>query len=229
MRCHSIPSKTMNIIPIMHKGVKDLTGQRFGCLVVISFAYSKGKAYWNVVCDCGCKSVKNGGKMVIRASSFQCCSHKCPLFLARISNSSTRHGVWSHPLYRVWVNMNDRCSNPKYKCYKDYGGRGIHVCAEWKDSVNAFIQDMGPTWVAGLQLDRINNNEGYSPANCQWVTRRENMANRRNSVLTAVQISTASHHGISISALRRRIKRGWPIHAATTQSPAKGKRSPYSK
>ena len=75
--------------------------------------------------------------------------------------------------------MKYRCYNLKDKSYKNYGGRGIKVCDRWVDSPDNFYQDMAPTWKPGLELDRINNNDDYSPENCKWSTKSEQALNRR--------------------------------------------------
>lgn len=88
--------------------------------------------------------------------------------------------ISDHVLYGVWENMLTRCTNPNNHGYKNYGGRGIKVCDRWKKFTN-FYADMNETYVEGLQLDRIdNNNKGYSSTNCRWVTRSQNSKNRRN-------------------------------------------------
>jgi len=83
-----------------------------------------------------------------------------------------KHGMSRAPIYRVWAAMITRCSDPKYKKYKYYGGRGITVCDRWLRFEN-FYEDMGER-PSGLQIDRIDNDKGYSPDNCRWVTAKEN-------------------------------------------------------
>lgn len=83
----------------------------------------------------------------------------------------------NHPLYQTWVGMRARCNNTNYKQYKDYGGRGIKVCSRWDDFWK-YVQDMGPR-PPGYVMDRINNDEGYIPINCRWVSKQESNSNRR--------------------------------------------------
>jgi hypothetical protein len=224
------PTSTTSPLRKKRQRFRDLSGQRFGHLAVVSLScVTDGYAHWNVVCDCGRECVKQSSRLTNRRHPAQFCSVKCPIFQKHLSDAVTKHGLHKHPIYKAWRNTKERCYNPKYAYYRNYGGRGIEVCEKWRDSFDAFYEDMWPTWQRGLQLDRVNNDGDYAPENCKWSTPLENTANRRNSVLTAVQISTARRHGISISALRDRIKKGWPIPEATTQAPIRGKRSPYSK
>ena len=88
------------------------------------------------------------------------------------------HGVTKHRLYYIWFGLVDRCTSIKNNRYKDYGGRGITVCEEWLDVKN-FIEDMYPSYLEGLSLDRIDNDKGYSLDNCRWVDASTQAINRR--------------------------------------------------
>lgn len=83
------------------------------------------------------------------------------------------------PEHKTWHSMRSRCFNPKNAAYHDYGGRGITVCAEWKNSFWTFLEDMGRRPDPSLTLDRINNDGNYEPGNCRWATRLEQSKNKR--------------------------------------------------
>lgn len=105
-----------------------------------------------------------------------------------------KHGAcYRNPkLYGVWVAMMHRCYDPKRAKYKDYGGRGIIVSNEWHDP-NCFIDWAESNgYEPGLQIDRINNDESYSPGNCRFVTPKTNARNRRNTVYLTIRGETKS-------------------------------------
>lgn len=88
------------------------------------------------------------------------------------------HGLSGASIYSIWVVMIQRCTNPNDKKWKDYGARGISVCDRWANSFAAFYEDMGDR-PKGLQLDRIDNDKGYSKDNCRWATGHQQSINRR--------------------------------------------------
>ena len=125
--------------------------------------------------------------------------------------------------YGVWAAMWQRCVNPNDKNFRNYGGRGIIVCARWKLFVS-FLEDMGPR-PAGATIERKDNNGGYEPGNCLWVSRSAQQRNRRNNILvthngeTRVMKDWFVSSVVSLSTFRRRILRGWNVTHALTAPP----------
>lgn len=98
-------------------------------------------------------------------------------------NGNPKHGLYreNKVLFNVWQTMKERCENPNRQKYKDYGGRGIKVCSEWREASNFILWALNNGYEKGLQLDRIDNDGDYCPDNCRFVTPRENSRNRRNT------------------------------------------------
>lgn len=96
-------------------------------------------------------------------------------------NCGPHDGRSLEPEYLSWVRMQRRCYEPKYKGYKDYGGRGITVCEAWLKDYRAFIADMGRKPSPKHSLDRKDNNGNYEPGNCRWVTKETQNRNRRST------------------------------------------------
>lgn len=164
--------------------VKDLTGQRFGRLIVIERAGSTptGQATWICLCDCGTKCIIEGTRL--RKGNTKSCG--C-LHIDSTRKRFSKHGKSGTRLYNVHKEMIQRCSNLKHKNYDRYGGRGITVCDEWKNDFEAFYDwSMANGYdekalYGQCTIDRIDNDKGYSPDNCRWVDYKVQSNNRHNS------------------------------------------------
>lgn len=134
-------------------------------------------------------------------------------------NRETMAWLKANREYRVWFNMVARCTKPTWCAYEHYGGRGITVCKRWlgKHGYHNFLADMGKRPSDRHTLERKNNMWGYSPSNCMWATRHQQMRNTRRTVMlthdgrTMCMKDWAIHLGINPGTMRKRIKAGWPL------------------
>lgn len=92
-----------------------------------------------------------------------------------------RHGLSNTSEYNTYHMMKQRCYNPKHTYFRNYGGRGIKVCKEWRESFETFLRDMGPKPDPSYTLDRIDNDGDYEPTNCKWSDWQEQMENKRTT------------------------------------------------
>lgn len=130
-----------------------------------------------------------------------------------MKHGHTLKGKYS-PTYISWKAMRQRCRDPKYWQYSDYGARGIAVCERWRDSFANFLADMGER-PAGRTLDRIDNSRGYEPENCRWATSEEQNQNKRAyqthrvgrqlSAVDVQEIHGRCEHGESQASVARRM------------------------
>lgn len=205
---------------------KDETGNRYTRLVVIERVPTPpGRigAFWRCRCDCGVEKVVLGQQL--RAGNTQSCG--CLLRENGRNNGygNRRHGMSGHHKtkeYRAWVNMRQRCTNPRRKDFPQYGGRGITVCDRWNQSFDAFLADMGCAPSPQHSLDRIDNNGAYEPCNCRWATDSEQRRNKRTNQLVTFDGRTqpmadwAHEYGVDYFAFRKRLVRGWSVERALT-------------
>lgn len=163
----------------------DLTGRRFGRLVV-KFRYknkTKKRPQWICKCDCGNWHLANGGDL--RSGDTRSCG--CYMMDVLTTIERKTHGMTSSREYKSWESMRQRCNNPKDKSYNHYGGRGISICERW-NSFEAFYEDMGDKPDGTHTIDRINVNGNYTPGNCRWATQSTQQQNRRNNVMNPVMV-----------------------------------------
>lgn len=196
-----------------------MTGQRFGRYVVIERDHAAGlPAKWICKCDCGeVKSVR--GHHLRRGRIVSCgCYAK-----------DQRHGMSHTSIYGTWEKFIRRCYVPVDKAYHNYGGRGISVSDEWRESFENFYRDMGDR-PPGMSLDRIDNDGDYCKENCRWASARTQCNNSRQNrrltidgrTLTVAQWARVA--GINPSTIRSRIQAGWS-HADAVFAPVGGRRA----
>lgn len=156
--------------------IRDITGQRFGMLLVVKRTTDRGRRIkYLCKCDCGNEKVIYGEN--IRGGKSASCG-------CQIGGGNYKHGFTGTPEFDAWRNMLKRCTNPNARSYHNWGGRGIKICDRWLESFENFLADMGKRPHPKLSLERIDNDKGYEPSNCKWATRKEQNNNKRGKKLT---------------------------------------------
>lgn len=113
-------------------------------------------------------------------------------------------------LYWAWKSMKQRCQNPRCAAYCNYGARGIKVCDEWQEFEPFLEWALENGWEHGLDIDRVDNNGDYKPGNCRWSTRRENINNRRMTMMLTVNGETKPRsEWEEIVGLTRGVTKSW--------------------
>ena len=143
-----------------------------------------------------------------------------------------RHGspVNKMPEYKPWRSMRRRCYSPSYEYFHLYGGRGISVCEQWRNSFDKFLADMGPR-PPGTSLDRYPNKDGnYEPGNCRWATPAQQSANTNLNALFTLRSETfhlaewARRSGLKMTTLQARLSKGADLETALTAPLQPGRR-----
>lgn len=203
---------------------KDLTGNRYGKLVVLKDIGCTGKnnrIMFAVRCDCGNEfNVRNYLLTEKKITMCQSCAN-------------STHGLSQSKLYRKWQGMKARCLRTNHPAFPDYGGRGITICEEWLEFMTfaEWAYDNGYKEVENgwdYSIDRIDVNGNYCPQNCRLANKKRQMRNRRCTRYVEYEgekmcvEDAAEVCGISASKIRNRLRRGWNDYDATHTKNARG-------
>ena len=203
----------------------NLVGNRYGMLTVIEQRGSttSKNAIWFCRCDCGGfalvaagdlrrdrKDRKGGGG----TKSCGCLRKTEP------AKSNKRHGMFGTRIYNTWSGMRNRCENSSHRSARNYHDRGISVCEEWLKFDAFYSWAMNNGYNDSLTIDRIDNDLGYNPENCRFVTMFEQQSNKRNNAMltamgeTKTKAQWSRDTGIDQGTLGSRLKRGWSVSVA---------------
>lgn len=167
-----------------HLKAEDLTGQKFNRLTVLRRDETSPTRHpkWICRCDCG-KTCSVAGGNLKNGHTKSCGCLNSEKVTARNKANAT-HGDTKTRLYKSWVSMWNRCTNPRCASYCRYGGRGIKVCEEWKSyfKFREWALSVGYDYNANLTIDRIDPDGDYCPENCRFLTQQQQSATNRHAV-----------------------------------------------
>lgn len=203
-------------------GKRISAGDTFGSLEAVELVYrqagSRVRSFW--ICRCACGQMHETESGNLRRGNTRWCAACASEYK---SSHRRTHGYSggankdrkAAKEYNTWLSMRRRCTDPQDKRFSDYGGRGIAVAEEWMASFEAFLRDMGDAPSADHQIDRIDNEKGYSRGNCRWATRKEQGNNKRNNrrlTIDGIERTLGEWSdvsGVAASTIARRASYGW--------------------
>ena len=208
--------------------VEDISGKRFGRLTAIKYiGKSKGKqTLWECKCDCGNIAIVHQQNLKSEHTS------SCGCYNSEVASEREKeHGQSGTRLYNIWHDMIYRCYNSNHRSYKDYGGKGIIVCNEWKDDFEVFRNwAIENGYKENLSIDRIDSDKNYCPENCRWATDIQQANNTSRNLIFTVDGCTDTlanlcrKYNIPYTLAHSRIYRNWDIKKALTE-PSQRKRA----
>lgn len=194
-------------------------GQHYGELEVTDYAFVKNKrTYWKCKCSCGNETVVCGSNLTTgHTKSCGCLQQK------NREEIHITHGMRKTRLYREWVNMKARTT---YDCADKSGRylkRGISLCKEWRDTPNNFFEwAVNNGYQDNLTIDRIDNDKGYSPDNCRWITPEKQQRNKSTNLMITYKgikkclADWVDELNLNYHKVYQRIRKGWDIERAFT-------------
>lgn len=208
-------------MPYVRASYAGLTGRQFHRLTVLEEVPTARNSPRRLRCRCTCGvDIETNAQNVFRGLTRSCGSFKIELTVSR----TRTHGLTNTPEYRVWAGMKKRCYNPRSKSYRDYGLRGIAVCARWLNDFPAFLADMGSRPSVLHSIDRIDNDGPYAPDNCRWAikTTQANNTTRNHALTFNGETRTISEWTRRLNfanplIILKRLQRGWSIERTLTE------------
>ena len=200
---------------------------KVGRLTILDEWKQDSRWYVLAVCDCGVKKamrkdyIQKGKREGLEVSCG--CRQKEQVQSTGFKNKKYEYNRCK--LQSAYKNMLDRCYNPEAPGYSHYGGRGIIVCGSWLQDKEQFIKDVGIPEQDNFQLDRINTDGNYEPGNVRWVSAKNNVRNRTNTLKLTIDEVTkplaewSEISGVNYAAIKRRVYKGWK-HKEAVFTPA---------
>lgn len=203
----------------------DLTNKKFNMLKVISKVENNKQNNSKWLCQCDCGNMIEVLGIHLRSGHTKSCGCLRKTICKNI-NHKKKHGLINIRLYKIWNGIKNRTNpNSKFKntSYKNYSGRNIKMCDEWKNNFIAFYNwAISNGYKDNLTIDRIDNNGDYEPSNCRWITIKQQQNNKRNNrrITFNNETYTISEWNDILNypygLIKTRLHRGWSIERAMT-------------
>jgi hypothetical protein len=195
-------------------------GERYGLLRVIAYSGVVGRfRAWSCFCDCGQTTTVRGSHLA--SGNIK----SCGCLLRKKSNKIHGNyavGATKSPEFQSWLSMRSRCEQPTHRSYKNYGGRGVAVCDEWRHDYAQFLKDMGKKPSPEHTIERVDSNRGYEKGNCVWATNSEQQRNKRNNRnveafgMTKPLAAWAEQFAVRAEVIGWRLTKGWAPERAVS-------------